>query len=241
MNKQEEYTWEKILDIFIRDIERQKYGKDQKIPTESETAVKYGVGRSEIRIVYKKLREMGYIYSIRGCGTFCCGKRIKIPLDMGMGRGASFSLKMKELGLPYRTENIEARTISKKSNIYQTMNADPTDIIWKIVLLRFIDEKPVAIHTRYMNQRYFPNLPEDASQITSSRTYLRENGYEQICGKNGQMAITPISKKKRLLLNMQYQQEALVLTGLTLSKKDNCILESFCTTYQPDCFLFTFS
>ena len=75
-------TWEDILDIFISDIKKQKYGKDQKIPAENETAAKYGVTRNEVRMVYKKLKEMGYIYSIQGHGSFYSGRRIKIPLSM---------------------------------------------------------------------------------------------------------------------------------------------------------------
>ena len=62
--------WEQILDIMIREIRKQTYGKDQKIPTENEMAARFGVSRSEIRRVYKRLKELGYIYSIRGCGSF---------------------------------------------------------------------------------------------------------------------------------------------------------------------------
>lgn len=236
--KNQENTWEHILDIFIQDIEKQKYGKDQKIPTENETAVKYGVSRNEVRVVYKKLKEMGYIYSIRGCGSFFGGKRIKIPLAMGKGIG--FSLKIKEMGLDYRTENINPHIISYNPYIYDAMQAKENDIIWKIMLLRIIDNEPVAIHTRYMNQKYFPHLPKDASLIRSSRDYLNLNGYQDICNIDAQMAVTPIAKKKRNLLNMVYKQEALVLTGKTVHAVEQTVLELFCTTYRPDCFLFTF-
>lgn len=237
--KNQNNVWEHILDTFIQDIENQKYGKDQKLPTENETAVKYGVSRNEIRTVYKKLKEMGYIYSIQGRGSFFSGRRIKIPLDMV--RNASFSLKMQELGLDYHTENISSRIIPHNSNIYDAMQAAEEDVIWKIVLLRFVDKEPVAIHTRYMNQRYFPNLPQNASSIRSSHEYLKSNGYYDICNTHGQMAVTPISQRKRALLNMQYKQEAIVLTGKTIHIPEQTVLELYCTTFQPDCFLFTFN
>lgn len=237
--KNQTYTWELILDIFIRDIEKQKYGKDQKIPTENETAVKYGVNRSEIRMVYKKLKEMGYIYSIRGCGSFCYGKRIKIPLAM-VG-GASFSSKMKELGLNYHTENIDPKIIRYQPDIYQMLQADPEDTIWKISLLRVVNGEPVALHIRYLNQKQFSNLPTDAKTIRSSREYLAQNGYANLKGRDIQLASTTISKKKRALLNMKYKQEALVLTGCTTSLDDGSVIEAFTTVYRSDCFLFTFS
>lgn len=237
--EQNSITWEQILDHFISDIKKQKYGKDQRLPTENEVAVKYGVTRNEIRMVYKKLKEMGYIYSIRGCGSFYSGNRIKIPLCMG--GGVSFSKKMKELGLDYRTENLEARRVRNNSNIYEAMQAASDEIIWKIVLLRFVSGEPVAIHTRYMSEKNFPNLPDDAHTILSSRDYLSLNGYHHLAGKDGQMAITHISKKKQDILHMEYKQEAMVLTGKTINADDNSILELFSTTYRPDCFLFTFN
>ena len=56
--------WEQILDIMIREIRKQTYGKDQKIPTENEMAARFGVNRSEIHRVYKRLKELGYILSL---------------------------------------------------------------------------------------------------------------------------------------------------------------------------------
>ena len=187
------YTWESILDIFICDIEKQKYGKDQKIPTENETAAKFNVSRNEIRMVYKKLKEMGYIYSIRGCGSFCYGKRIRIPLSMT--KGVSFTSKMKELNLDFYTQNIEPQIIQYNSEIYHQLNAKPDDIIWKISLLRIINNEPVALHIRYLNQKQFPHLPMDARYIQSSRNYLIKNGYNDLRGKNIQLASTTIPQK----------------------------------------------
>ncbi|WP_310605024.1 GntR family transcriptional regulator [Anaerosporobacter sp.] len=235
----ENVTWEYILDSFIKDFEKHKYQKDQKMPTENETAVKFGVNRNEVRLVYKKLKDLGYIYSVQGRGSFFCGKRIKIPLSMV--KGGSFSKKMKELGIPYRTENVEARVIHYNSNIYEELQAAEDEVVWKITLLRFLYDEPVAIHTRYMREKFFPNLSQDAQTILSSREYLHSNGFSEVDGAEGQMAILPISHKKRTLLNMRNKQEAMVLTGKTIHLIDDCILELYCTTYRDDRFIFLLS
>ncbi len=229
--------WEQILDIMIREIRKQTYGKDQKIPTENEMAARFGVSRSEIRRVYKRLKELGYIYSIRGCGSFYSGKRLRVPLSLVSGM--SFSRKMEELGLPYHTENIEARTIQYNPNIYENIGAGPEESIWKISLLRYVNEEPVAIHTRYMRESLFPSLPENASAIQSSTQYIHEHGYPETASTDVQMAVTNISKRKRELLNMQYSQEAIVLTGKTIRPEDGLILELFTTTYRSNSFIFT--
>lgn len=72
-------------------------------------------------MVYKKLKEMGYIYSIQGHGSFYSGRRIKISLSMV--RGASFSTKMQELGIPYHTDNVNPHIIHYNPNIYESLHA----------------------------------------------------------------------------------------------------------------------
>ena len=123
---------------------------------------------------------------------------------------------MEELGLPYHTENIEARTIQYNPNIYENIGAGPEESIWKISLLRYVNEEPVAIHTRYMRELLFPSLPENAGKIQSSTQFIHEHGYPKTASIDVQMAVTNISKRKRELLNMQYSQEAIVLTGKTI-------------------------
>ena len=71
-------SWEQIADILIEDFTKKDYKKDEKMMSENEMAIRFGVPRAEIRRAYERLKELGYIYSIQGCGSFFSGKKEKI-------------------------------------------------------------------------------------------------------------------------------------------------------------------
>ena len=85
------WTWESIVDVLIREFQECKYKKGEKMPSENKMAVRFGVTRSEIRKAYERLKELGYVYSMQGYGSFFSGKREKIRLSM---TDQSFSKKM---------------------------------------------------------------------------------------------------------------------------------------------------
>lgn len=108
--KEKEAGWERIAGQLIQDLRNGKYSPGDKLPSENKLAGEFQVPRSDVRRAYSRLKELGYIYSLQGYGSFFAGKKEKIPLAM-VGR-TSFSEKMKELGIPFRSENIRAKRIS---------------------------------------------------------------------------------------------------------------------------------
>ena len=115
--KEKEAGWERIAEQLIQDLRNGKYSPGDKLPSENKLAGEFQVPRSDVRRAYSRLKELGYIYSLQGYGSFFAGKKEKIPLAM-VGR-TSFSEKMKELGIPFRSENIRAKRISYNPSIYE--------------------------------------------------------------------------------------------------------------------------
>lgn len=185
--KEKEAGWERIAGQLIQDLRNGKYSPGDKLPSENKLAGEFQVPRSDVRRAYSRLKELGYIYSLQGYGSFFAGKKEKIPLAM-VGR-TSFSEKMKELGIPFRSENIRAKRISYNPSIYESLGLPEEEPVWKVSLLRIVDGAPAAVYTRYLPERYFPHLPEDAGSILSFHAYLRENGHERFHGENSQMTV----------------------------------------------------
>lgn len=168
--KEKEAGWERIAGQLIQDLRNGKYSPGDKLPSENKLAGEFQVPSSDVRRAYSRLKELGYIYSLQGYGSFFAGKKEKIPLAM-VGR-TSFSEKMKELGIPFRSENIRAKRISYNPSIYESLGLPEEEPVWKVSLLRIVDGAPAAVYTRYLPERYFPHLPEDAGFILSFHAYL---------------------------------------------------------------------
>lgn len=231
-------TWEQITDILIKEINKNTYKKDEKMPSENTMAVRFDVSRTEIRRVYNRLKELGYIYSLQGCGSFFSGHRE--PVKLILNSSMSFSEKMKELGIPYESRNICCKKIKYNHLIYETLGASPDDDVYKITRLRIINHEPAAMHTSYLCARHFPTLAVQGSSITSIFNYIKSMGYESLSDDTCQMVIAPLSKKERELLKVSGYESGMILTGTCIDKNSKTVLETSRTVYRCDKFVFTF-
>ena len=229
------WSWESIVDVLIKEFQQNKYTKDEKMPSENKMAVRFQVPRSEIRKAYERLKEMGYIYSMQGYGSFFSGKRKKIHLAMN---AESFSAKMAALGLNYRTENIGCKEISGGSLIHSMLDIPYDEPIYKISRLRILDEEPAAIHISYLPKQLFPEIAEEGPGITSVYDYLHQHGYTDLTTTDTQLTVSAPSKKERNLLDIQGYASCLVLTCKCTCQTTGEIVELARTVYRSDRFIF---
>ena len=158
-------SWEQIADILIEDFTKKDYKKDEKMMSENEMAIRFGVPRAEIRRAYERLKELGYIYSIQGCGSFFSGKKEKIRLVLT--DSSSFSEKMKKLNVNYRSVNLGAERLKETSPVFGLLNAKPDEPVYKITRLRLVDQNPVAIH---IFRKFRKTLPPSPLYLNISKT-----------------------------------------------------------------------
>lgn len=62
--------YEKIYEDMVGKIESGKYKTDEKLPTELASAHSYGVSRITVTRAYKELVLNGYVYRVKGHGTY---------------------------------------------------------------------------------------------------------------------------------------------------------------------------
>ena len=106
--KEADAGWEEIADRLIRDLQNGKYVPGDKLPSENKLAGEFQVPRSGVRKAYSRLKELGYIYSLQGYGSFFAGKKEKIPLAM-VGR-TSFTQKNGGAGHSPRVSKYPGKT-----------------------------------------------------------------------------------------------------------------------------------
>ncbi len=233
MNKK--CTWETIADTLIKEFKQDVYRKGEKMPSENKMAVRFGVTRIEIRKAYEKLKELGYVYSMQGYGSFFSGKREKIKLFMN---DQSFSQKMASLNLPLETRNIGCQKVQEDSLIHNMLKVPSIENIYKITRLRLMYGEPIAIHISYLPEALFPSLSEDASNLTSVYDYMHNCGYTDLFCDNTQLTVSSLSKKERNLLYIQGYASSLVLTCRCISKSTDTVVEIARTIYRSDKFIF---
>lgn len=229
------WTWELIVDVLIREFQENIYKKGEKMPSENKMAVRFGVTRTEIRKAYERLKELGYVYSMQGYGSFFSGKRKKIKLSM---TDQSFSKKMAAMGLVFETQNIGCQKLREDSLIHTMLGVDFVEPIYKITRLRILDGEPAAIHISYMAEDLFPRLKDDGASITSVYDYINSCGYYNLHSENTQLTVSSLSKRERSLLQIKGYAPSLVLTCRCITLPAKTVVEVARTIYRSDKFIF---
>lgn len=232
-----EWTWETIADTLIADFKRGTYKKGEKMPSENKLAGQYGVTRAEIRKAYERLKELGYVYSMQGYGSFYSGKRKKIRLVMNH---ESFSQKMAALHLPLETRNLGCQKVRSDSLLYEMLQIDETVPVYKITRLRLLDKEPIAIHTSFLPGNLFPDLDSEGKYIFSVYDYIHNHGFSTLETRNNQLMVSSLNKKERACLNIQGYAPSLILTSCSVTQPEGIVVEIARTIYRSDHFIFEF-
>ncbi len=224
------------MDNLLLDIRENKYKFDEKLPSDNELAEKYDVPRIKVRNVYKRLEQMGYIYSLQGRGRFL--KKRGSSIELVLSGNESFSKKLKHSGVNLDTINICAERVPYNEDIWEELCASRHVPVYKIGRLRCVDKEPLAIHFSYVSQKVFKDISAEGKKITSMFDYYREKGFINYSTEKSILEVFYPTSKERKLLECG---ELVPLLKLRSNCKDNdtgVILEYTEIIYRGDKFTY---
>jgi len=127
------------------------------LPSESELAEEFVVSRMTARKAVDLLASRGLIFRRPGKGTFVAGQKITHQFSTKV----SFSAAMDALGLSHATRVLDARTIPAPQSVAEALSLPAGAGVVKIRRLRVVADKPAALHTAYLPERFAALLDED--------------------------------------------------------------------------------
>lgn len=225
-----------IIDKIILDIRSGKYEANEKLPSENELAAEFKVPRMTVRKAYEKLQELGYIYSMQGRGSFVKDRNDQIPLVLS--GNVSFSKKMQEQGYHFESVNVGCEKIDYNHQIYQFLKAQETDSIYKILRLRLVDKKPVALHTSYVSQTTFPLIEQDGPLINSMFEYYNRKGFSNFTSASSKLSVVFPTKFEREVLECTSLVPLLAVESGCIDEETGVVLEYTNIFYRSDRFIY---
>lgn len=223
-----------IVDMLVFLIVSGKYIAHDKLPSENEIAVKFNVPRITARKAYERLEEMGHIYKKQGKGSYVKDRNKQIELIFS--GDVSFSQKMIDKGFDFKSETIFCKEIKYNKKIYNYLETDQEDSIFKVGRLRYIDQEPIAVHVSYIAKSVFSDIDAVGMDITSMFNYFNSKGYTVFASKRSTLRVTFPTESQRKLLNCSYLIPLLVLESGCIDKKSGVVLEYQKIFYRSDCF-----
>ncbi|WP_255367923.1 GntR family transcriptional regulator [Psychrobacillus sp. OK032] len=223
-----------IIDDVMQQIVSKTMKHGEKIPSENELAAKYKVPRMTVRNALTKLEERGYIYSIQGKGRYL--KEASTQIQLHLTGKTSFTDKMKEAGYDLKTENILCEMIAYNEQLFNKINANKEDSVYKIGRIRYINGEPIAIHYSYVSDKMFGEIEKDGPKIKSMFAYYRKLGYKEFASQKSLLSITFPTSEEQQLLFCKSMIPLIVVESECIDVASNEVLEHTKILYRSDKF-----
>lgn len=124
------------------------------IPSEIELAEQYQVSRMTARKSIDGLVAKGLLFRQPGKGTFVA----EDTLSYGFSTMLSFSQTLSKRGYKVTTEIMRQEIITGPPYVCEQLHLDPCIEIIIIRRLRFVNDKPMAIHETYLDSRAYRDV-----------------------------------------------------------------------------------
>lgn len=128
------------------------------LPTEVDLQVQYGVSRTTVRQAMANLERDGIIYRLQGKGTFISKPQKTQPQ---LSILSSFSEEILRDGRVPGARVLRLAEIPSPLDVAGHLDVDEGCPLIFYERIRTIDDRPVGIHTAYLNKQVIPNLPFD--------------------------------------------------------------------------------
>lgn len=134
----------------------------QKLPSEDELAVQYGVSRMTVRQGISDLIDEGLLYRRHGVGTFVAFPHV----ERDHSRLTNFFESSNAQGIEAKASILSIEVLPAKQKIARALSILEGERVIRIKTLRYAESVPVTVHDAYIPHRLFaPLLKEDLHKL----------------------------------------------------------------------------
>lgn len=183
--------------VLMQRISRGELKPHEAIPSEAELTQAYNLSRYTVRHAIATLIKEGYLYRVRGRGTFVSRPREHFDLV----RLRSFTEEMRARGASPGTRVLGLEVIEPEGQVAIRLGLTSDMPAWRISRLRLADGEPMCIQTSHIPQPLAPSLSLDDLEGTSSLYELLETRFNLVVAEADELieAVLAWDEEARLL------------------------------------------
>lgn len=169
-------VWRQIAQILATEIGERRYGDgqpDDRLPSETDLADRFGVNRHTVRRAILGLAEQGLVNVEHGRGTFVQAGAI----DYVIGRRTRFSENLSHHNLKATQEVLSVRKVPAEAYVARALGLRTGTSVFRVELVRRMHdasgvEVPLAYSESFFPAQRFADLPEVLALHNSISTAL---------------------------------------------------------------------
>lgn len=198
--------YQQLSEILIKQVEEGVLKPSEQIPTEMELSKRYKLNRHTVRQAIERLKNEGFVYTIKGKGTFVANTKISYKVS----KKTRFTTSILDVGLSPETRLLDSYEISAGRELSRKLNIKSSDKVTVLEIVRFVNKMPFCHTTSFLGSDRFPDIQNHIRGNFSLYELLKKHynieatrtssSFEVSMPENSDMDILQISLKIPLLV-----------------------------------------
>jgi GntR family transcriptional regulator len=155
--------YQQLRSILSARLRHGDWKPNDKLPTEDELAVQFGVSKATVRQALRDLTQAGLLRREQGRGTFVADDKVRF----GPRHLTSFTEEMQLSGVATRSRVLERAVVAAGAAIANRLQVKEGSDLFRLRRLRLAGDEPMAIQTAHVACHLAPNLFETHFETAS--------------------------------------------------------------------------
>ncbi len=212
--KNQEKLYIQVMRLLVDEIGRGTWGIGDRIPSEDELAVRYGVSKITIRQALSNLAADGYLIKFQGKGTFVAGNQPVVGLTMKTG----FTDGLFGRGVREAREALERGVVEPPAEVRQLLGTDGP--IYRIATRRLAEGVPVSSDESFIPVGLLPGIEEQDLGGFALFATIQERGTRKVFRMRQTVEITTLTAGEATTLGAVAGKPVLAVHRLLIGAED---------------------
>jgi phosphonate metabolism transcriptional regulator PhnF len=226
--------YQQLSEILLNQIESGLFKPGHQLPTETELSKRYKLNRHTVRQGLGRLEDKGFVYKIKGKGTFVANNKIAYKVS----EKTRFTTSILEVGLSPDAELLDFYEISAGNELAQKLRISPDDKVVVLEILRHVNTIPFCQTTSFLSAQKFPGLHNHLQGNFSLYALLKERFQVETTRTSSSFEVSWPETMDMDRLHISPKVPILIVKSLSKDQEEN-IVEYCLSRFRGDLCSFT--
>lgn len=204
--------WRQIADALRRDIQESVFRPGQRLPTEAELSLRFGVNRHTVRQAVAALADNGLVSVEQGRGTFVPERLFDYPV----GKRTRFSANIRKAAGSPQHELLDVVTIAAGREAATALGLRAGEPVIVAHILDKVSGRPVNFGLHHFSARRFPTMASMFRETASVTEALRRLGVGDYTRQETRITARPATAEEAALLRLPRGRSLLITEAINI-------------------------
>ncbi|MDV3348931.1 phosphonate metabolism transcriptional regulator PhnF [Leptothoe sp. LEGE 181152] len=218
-----------IANDLRHDIQQGVYQTGDRLPSQQQLGIRFGVNRHTVRQAVDLLKEEGLLRVDKGLGVFVADAPINYPI----GKRVRYNNSLQAQGRSSRQKVLQLTETVATGKVAEYLALDLGDVVVQYETTGWADDKPLNVSTSYFAISSCPNIAEKLSEFASISKLMHDvYGFDHIRRRTF-ISSRPVKPQDAKLLKIAKNQSILLVQSINENQYGTAI-EYTITRFRAD-------